>query len=658
MTAPSTSVVEQLPDEFVQSYARKIVPFGPVGYIVYKRTYARDIPSQNRTEEWFETCARCINAVLRIVKGALTLEEAKRLYDYMFHLKGCVSGRALWQLGSKTVDRLGGASLVNCWYSSFRDPKSFEFLFDMLMLGGGMGFNTQRENIYQLPSIKHNITVTRQDTDDADFIVPDSREGWIELLGRVIDGFMHKGKSFTYSTKCIRGKGAKISSFGGTASGPEDLVEGIEKICSILSARHEKRLRSIDVLDINNIIGAIVVSGNVRRSAELAMGDPDDFNFLRAKRWGNGNIPTHRAMSNNTIIANKFEHIPDEFWLGYQPQEGEPYGLFNRDLSRKKGRLKDNHRKDPKVEGTNPCAEITLEDWEACNLTEIFLPNIVSAEEFKEVSTLLQKVAKLITTLPYHWPKSEEVIKRNRRIGGSITGVTQADDALLSEKTLDYVYKAGEEHDKKFSAHLSTLLGYTIKESIKLTTIKPSGTLSLLAGVSPGCHPEYAPYYIRRVRIAANDPLVTACRNAGYKVEPVINQDGSRNHDTQVVEFLIKARRPDRVASKFTAIDQLELVKYLQTHWSDNSVSCTVYYKIEELPSIKAWLKANYENSIKSVSFLLHSSHGFIQAPLEEITEEEYLKRTQKLTPLNLNKDKAADLPDSFECTTGACPVK
>jgi len=661
---PPVSTSLQLSDSFVQQYANKEVPWGPVGYVVFKRTYARPISitthgyTYNDTEEWYQTCQRAVNSVLTIGAGAFSIKEAERLYDHMFNLRACVSGRALWQLGTATVAKLGGASLNNCWALTFDKLDSFLFLFDMLMLGGGVGYNIQREYVYQLPPIKYNVSITRKDDHDVDFIVPDNREGWVELLKRVLDAFTYTGKSFTYSTKCLRGKGAAIKGFGGVASGPEDLVRGISQICDVLRSRIDKRLRPIDVLDINNIIGTIVVAGNVRRSAQIACGDPDDFNFLRAKRWSRGDIPGWRAMSNNTIVANSFDNIPEEFWNGYGPKEGEPYGLFNLKLAQSKGRLKDTHRKDPEVIGTNPCAEITLADKEPCNLTEIFLPNIRSVPEFVEVATLLFKVAKLVTTLPYHWELTQNIISKNRRIGSSLTGVVQASPELLSTETLDYVYKSIELADEVFSAELTKVFKKPIPTSIKLTTIKPSGSLSLLAGVSPGCHPEYAPYYIRRVRMSADDKLVRACSFAGYHVEQVINLDGSKDPNTVAVSFPIKARNPDKVSKNFTAIDQLELVKFLQTNWSDNSVSCTIYYKTEELPGIQEWLRNNFNTGVKSVSFLLHSDHGFIQAPLEEITADQFNKMSSKLKPLSIGYDVGGDLQSSVECEGGACPIK
>jgi hypothetical protein len=182
------------------------------------------------------------------------------------------------------------------------------------------------------------VTVTHEHTKDADFIVPDSREGWVKLLEEVLRAYFETGKSFTYSTILVRGKGEPIKGFGGVASGPLELIKGIEQIGNVLRQRAGKKLRSIDVLDICNIIGSIVVSGNVRRSAQIAVGDSDDVLFLRAKRWDLGNIPNWRAMSNNTVAADTFAYLSPDFWQGYNGN-GEPYGLFNKRLAQTQGRL-------------------------------------------------------------------------------------------------------------------------------------------------------------------------------------------------------------------------------------------------------------------------------------------------------------------------------
>jgi adenosylcobalamin-dependent ribonucleoside-triphosphate reductase len=544
-----------LSEAYLDQYRDKKIPFGPVGEIVYKRTYSRE-KEEGVKESWLETQARCVNSIAEMSKGALTQKEQEELFDLVFNLKGSFSGRGLWQLGTDTVDRFGLASLNNCWAVAVDKPEAFCFTFDMLMLGGGVGFNIQREFVYRLPSVTPSeVQIKHVKGVDADFMVPDSREGWVDLLWRVLEvyfdldrpyrGRTRETKGFTYSTANIRGKGEAILGFGGKASGPQVLVDGIEQICTVFSNRRGKMLRPIDCLDIMNIIGSVVVAGNVRRSAQIALGDTDDYQFLEAKRWDRGTIPNWRAMSNNTFIANEFGHIREETWLGYEGK-GEPYGFLNLNLVKNYGRLIDGHNEsDIHVIGTNPCGEISLEDGEACNLNETFAPNIKTEEELIHTLCSVFRTSKIITTLPCHWGLSEEVIHRNRRIGTSLTGIWQSE--LLTPKVLDRAYKALEECDEEFSRRLSKATGQKVEKSIKRTTVKPSGTLSLLAGVAPGIHPEFANHYIRRIRMASTDPLVNQCREAGYFVEYVRRFDGTEDHDTVCVEFPVEAR-PGKVA--------------------------------------------------------------------------------------------------------------
>ena len=639
-----------LSKEFVNSYADKKAPWGfnGLGEIVYRRTYSRDIESLGRKEYWHETIERCINGA-QAIGANYTKEEAERLFDYIFNLKGIFAGRCLWQLGTPLVEKMSGVSLVNCWMTTISKVEDFQFLMDHLMVGGGVGFTVERANVHDFPKVQNVGYVRHEKTNDADFIVGDSRNGWSALLGKVLKSYFETGESFTYSTILVRGYGATLKTFGGTASGPEVLIEGIQNISEILNARVGKKIRSIDALDIANIIGKIVVAGSARRSAQIAIGDPDDFLFLKAKNWGKGDIPAWRANSNNSIYADSYDEIIDEFWKGYDGS-GEPYGLINRNLIRKNGRLGEKVN-DNKVIGTNPCGEIGLEDGEPCNLAEIFLPNISSKEELFDVSALLYKTQKAITTLAYPYKKSRDVIERNRRLGQGITGWLQATEEQLS--WVDDAYKNLKAVDEKWSNEIK------INKSIKLTTVKPSGTLSLLAGVTPGIHPAYAQYYIRRVRMGSNDPLVNYCREKGHKVQYDIGLDGKENHTICVVEFPCETPEHATLAKGLTAIEQLEWVVRAQTSWADNNVSVTVYYRKEELPEIQEWMKKNYKNKVKSVSFLLHSDHGFIMAPYEEITLDTYNKLKSKIKDgINFADSSNIDLLDSLECEGGACPVK
>lgn len=968
-------------------------PWGPVGYIAYKRTYARKLNLEGtETEEFHDTVERILKACDEQLNVGFTSEQEREFGEYLMGLKCAVAGRFMWQLGTETVDRLGLASLQNCAAVVVNEPvRPFTWTMDMLALGCGVGFNIEREEVSKLPPVQTKVTAIRQDTNDADFIVPDSREGWVKLLGKVLKAAFYGAGDFTYSTVLIRSKGAPIKGFGGVASGPDILVEGIDKICKVLNSKVGQKLSPTDCLDIMNIIGSIIVAGNVRRSAELAIGSVEDNEYLSAKRWDRGNIPNWRAMSNNSVAVEKFEDIPQSFWDGYEGN-GEPYGLINLPLARACGRLGDTNYDDKNVMIFNPCAEQGLENWETCCLAEIFLPNIESYEEMKKVATYLYRVCKHSLRLPCHNKETEDIVHRNMRMGIGVTGYLQATeeqrgwlkhvykylraydesysqgrnwptskkittvkpsgcstpeslifteqgilrldeivdtkgeqwqevnfttteghtiskgyingkvktkrfttaDGFIFESSLNHKYKVNEgewktceeikegdnlraffgtytktseadfiripeshvsstiqilqpdstneelgyflgllmsdgsthkkgirisfnrrdndlivelkrivknqfgleagidndhglcvnsvqllrwlevnglskdyahnlrvpkpircasvntikafiagfwrgdggQHNpsnwsmcsvsREFAQELATLcraVGYNVKignagpggygrldrwiiqsrattpsryqskefksrfledgswadpivkiEDSEADTydvsvdhedhtylmygVQSHNTLSLLAGVTPGVHPGFSLHHIRRIRISSDSNLIPALRKAGYEIEPVRGFDGTLDHGTMVVSFPCRFPEGTVCAKDVSAIDQIKYIKRLQSEWSDNSVSCTVYYRKEELKAIREYLEENYENEIKTISFLLHNDHGFDQAPLEEIDEAGYNRMVKAITDIDAVTIKEEDVDVGEECAGGACPIK
>ena len=623
------------------------IPWGEVGYPVFKRTYAR--PVGERTEEWPETVERVIKACNEQLGCDFNEAEQQDVRDIMLNLKGTVAGRFLWQLGTETVDKLGLPSLQNCAFVVVDEEiRPFTWAFEMLMLGSGVGFNIQRHNVEYLANPYENVEIKRVDQNDADFIVPDSREGWVQLLKKVLEASFVTGKGFTFATHLIRSKGSPIKGFGGVASGPEDLVWGMMEINKLLNGKNGDYLTPTDCLDIMNIIGRIVVAGNVRRSAQIAIGDADDIEYLRAKRWDLGNIPNWRAMSNNSVVCSDINNLPEEFWEGYKGN-GEPYGLINLDAARRMGRTGETQYPDPDVQGFNPCAEQSLANFETCCLAEVYLPNIESYAELKKVVRYLYRINKHSLAIKCSVEETEQIVHENMRMGIGVTGYLQATEQQRSWLSDCYVYI------RAYDEEYSNITG--INRSIKLTTVKPSGTLSLLAGVTPGAHPAYSQFYIRRVRMASNSPLVRAAKEASYPVEFVRNFDGTEDHSTEVVSFPCKFPDGTKLAKDMTAVDQLEVIKRLQTEWSDNAVSVTIYYRLEELDEIKVWLSDNYHN-VKTVSFLLHNDHGFDQAPLEEITEEKYNEMSAMVKPLVSIDGIKFDDVDITDCDSGACPVR
>ena len=641
-----------LSQTFLRQYEDKPVPWGPLGYVTYKRTYARLL--NGRLEEWNETCARVCRGLLEI-GGVFTTRDLELLYDSMFNLYGTVSGRALWQLGTETVQEVGADSLQNCWVVACNKLSAFTFTFNQLMLGGGVGFNILPEYVYELPKVAFNPVVERVDSYDCDFIVPDNREGWVELLERLLDSFFVSGNRLTYCTRAIRPAGQKIRRFGGIASGSETLVWGITRIIEIIRSRLGEKLRPIDCLDIMNIVGVVVRSGNVRRSSEIGIGDPEDKLFLMAKNWSKQTIPDWRTMSNNSIALDHFDDLQsEEFWDGYRGN-GDPYGFVNLRNCREFGRIVDGRSvdADPGVVGLNPCGETPNEDREPCNLAEIYISRVDDLRHACQVAGVLFRACKTIANWHFNDPVTQEVVSRNMRTGVSMTGIMEC-SWIRDAKPLEALYR----HIEGVDFELSKKLG--VPMSRKRTTVKPSGTLSLLAGVSPGMHGVLGRHIMRTIRIPSYHPMVEMCREHGYKVEPRIGIDGSHDLSTMVAHFPAKHSDEAVLTAEMDVIDEMKVQQLLQTYWADNSVSATHYYQPDDIERIKGWLRTNYDNGVKATSFLLETGHGFKQAPITPITQEEYNEEVSKVRPITHIEifEEADDYDIELECAGGVCTVR
>jgi ribonucleoside-triphosphate reductase len=615
--------------------------------VVYARTYARK--DSGKLETWPETVERVIRGNTRGFK--ISNREMNELTYLLNNRKMGPAGRGWWYSGAPSHETLGGVALNNCWGTTAEDWENFVISQDLLMLGGGVGMSVEHKYVSKLPRVKKSVVVTHKMTKDANFIVPDSREGWCELTRRVLEAFFVTGKGFSYSTVCIRGAGEAIKGFGGTASGPIPLINYIEKLASILSAREGRSVRPIDAMDILCSIGEMVVSGNVRRSAILILGDPWDKDYLRAKRWDLGPIPTQRAMANLSVVCDDVDDLHPLFWGTYE--NGEPFGIVNRSNMQRFGRMGELKKDTGNV--VNPCAEAVLEGGpkksEPCNLQEIPLPNLDDEEEFIMAARLAHRWGKRVTMEHYHHEGIEEVVKRNRRVGTGITGCLRS--PLFTPKILDRAYTAIQEENVKYSAELG------IPESIRTTVIKPSGTMSKVFDMQgyEGIHAAYSRYWIQRVRFAASDALVPLLRVAGHPIEPSIRFDGTLDHNTVVVDFYEQAPAGYPVADEdWDTWKQLDVVKMAQAHWADQSVSVTVYYRREEIPKLKVWLRDNLKY-LKTISFLCHSDHGFKQAPKEAIAQSTFEDLSSRVKTLDGEIVGEGTL-DGTECENGACPIK
>lgn len=614
--------------------------------IVYKRTYARS--DNGSAENWNETVRRVITGNTEKYRDTNVLEpnEVERLDYFLRNRKFGPAGRGWWFSGAPAQSRIGGAALCNCWFLTAADPYNFVVAQDLLMLGGGVGLSVEHRFVTKLPWVKKDVRITHKATNDADFIVPDSREGWNDLLQRALDSFFYSGKSFSYSTVLLRGRGTPIRGFGGLASGPLPLVNFISVLSAICTKRSGKHLRPIDAADIICAIADMVVAGNVRRSAIIILGDPWDKEYLAAKRFDLGNVPSFRSRANFSVVCSDVDDLHPNFWSTYE--HGEPFGIINRHNIQTYGRLHE-----PSIDtaiGVNPCAEATLESYEPCNLLEIWMPNLADEAEFMEAGRLAMRWGKRVTLEKYHHEKTQAVVERNRRVGIGITGCLSS--GAFNPKTLDQCYQEITKSDVGYSR----LLG--INTSIRHTVVKPSGTLSLVGDCTPGIHPSYSRYYLRRVRFAANDALIPTLRQAGYHIEPEQRFDGTYNWDTLVVEFPMETPEGVPTADEgFGTREQLEVVLMAQKYWADQSVSCTVYYDKTDVQFVKDWLQDNLKN-IKTISFLPFADHGFVQAPLEPISKQQYEEMMAKVKEIDFDSQMVDHkVDDQLECAGGVCPV-
>ena len=668
----------RLAEEFVAGYKGKTVPWGykdaagnSVGEITFLRTYSR-LKEDGTKETWVDVCERVINGMYSLQKDhcktnrlpwndAKAQASAKEAFDRMFNLKWTPPGRGLWVMGTAIVnEQKNSAALQNCAFVSTdsmnknNPAKPFAFLMEASMLGVGVGFDDRGAD--------KDFVIYDPQPDTDPIIIPDTREGWVESVALLINSYLkpdQKSPVFEYSQ--IRPAGTPIKTFGGTAAGHEPLERLHNYIRKLFKGRAGEKLTRRDIADIGNLIGVCVVSGNVRRSAELLIGRLDDKDFLNLK---NAEVYPERNsydpaspgwawMSNNSVEATvgaDLEHIVDSI-----ANNGEP-GVVWMDMSRKYGRLIDApNNKDWRVAGYNPCAEQSLESYEMCTLVETYLNRHDSIEDYRRTLKFAYLYAKTVTLLPTHWEETNAIMQRNRRIGTSMSGVANFADRKGLPALRDWMdkgYETIQTYDKGYSEWLG------IRESIKTTTIKPSGTVSILAGESPGVH--WTPggeYFLRAIRFSNEDPMLPLFRMANYRVEPASESPNT----TSVVFFPIKslAKRSEKDVSIY---EKVSLASTAQRHWSDNSVSVTVSFNAETEKADVGTVLHMFDGQLKTVSFLPMGNAVYPQMPYTQITEKEYEEDgVMKLFPIDLKgvyEGMAADAVGEMYCTTDACEIK
>lgn len=654
--------MKNLPDVFVNN---------ELGRVVYERTYSR-VKSDDTNEVWWETIKRVVEGCYSLQKDYITSTgqewndnqahgSAEEMYDLMYNMKFLPPGRGLWCMGSDIIHKKGlGLSLFNCSFVSTEkildDPcRPFCVGMDMLMLGVGLGADTKGAGKVKL----YEPVITPNQMGLTYVTIEDTREGWVRSLEHLLLSYFIKDSPvvvFDYSS--IRKKGVKLKTFGGVASGPEPLIEMHNEIDKVLKRETANNfLSSTGITDIFNLIGSCVVSGNIRRSAELILGEEGDEHFLDLKNYEkNPHRMSYGWASNNSVlpsIGRDYSDIQNRIC-----NNGEP-GIIWLENMRKYSRMCDPPDwRDRRVLGTNPCGEISLDSYEVCNLNECFPARHTSLKDFKRTLKYSFLFTKTVTLAPIHIAETQNIVKVNRRIGNSMSGIAQF-IAKFGIEELRIWCKQAYLEIQRWDAIYSRWM--KVPRSIKTTTVKPSGTVSLLASATPGVHYPHSRYYIRRVRMTTGSPQLEKLKSKGYYIEPC----AFKPEHTAIVEFPVDVGNC-RTLDDITMWEQLELAAFMQHYYADNQVSCTVTFQKEEGKHIAAALNT-YQYRLKGISFLPRSDDVYPQMPYEKISKEQYEKMCHNITersrghdtaPLGGQKRKRDEMSESLNfCDGDTCTL-
>jgi hypothetical protein len=647
LTVPQPTRI-RLSEDFLAPYRKKGDPFGS---LLARSTYLTKYCRGN-VESWTDTIRRVVEGNTRLAPG-VHRDEAELLFHLFWTGQSLPPGRGLWTGG---VEGIPPDAMYNCWYSTLTSAEEWCWAADRLMLGGGVGIGLCE--IDSLPivadaSARFAIWCSSHhpDLDEVKpegpaylngstptYVAEDSRGGWVEALRRVLAS-AYAGRDLVVDVSAVRERGAPIRTFGGIACGPGPLSHLLRAAWGIIRGARGRRLNSVEALDITNHIGLCIKSGNVRRSALIALGSPSDRAFRDAKK-DMAAVMSHRHTSNNSLCFRSWEEIEAFDWRALVEDNiefGEP-GILNLPLV---------WQTDPGAKGVNPCGEQALHDREACNLAEVFPAKFEERVDEAIAFRLVTRYAVRQRLLPLIDPKSHDVGMRNMRVGVGLGGLCDFD---WSPEKLSGWFTACREEAVSYADYLR------VNRPLTVTTVKPSGTISLLNGSSPGIHAPHAPFYVRRTRIAKNDPMAGAMMEAGVPYELDVYDKTGR---TWVFSFPMQA--PHGRVSKGTDTLRMQFQRQadVQRYWADNAVSATLNFDPDtEREELAACLK-EFVPQLKSTS-CLPKSHGYAQAPYEEIDRTAYQALYREIRhdhPLVSGGDMET-LQGLDECQGGVCPVR
>jgi len=616
-------------------------------YIQVSR-YSRWRDDLGRRETWAETVDRYVTFMKKHFETKVPKHVWNKVEAHVLAFRSMPSMRAVWGAG----DALEDNNIIgyNCCYIPLIDLRAVVEVFYVLMCGTGVGVSVESQYIAQMPLAKRQTGQGR-----GIFIVPDSREGWADALAVGLDAWFN-GEDIEFDFSLIRKRGTRLKKMGGRASGPEPLADLLRMARQMILNAQGRKLTDLEWQDICNVVGEVVVVGGIRRASEISFSDLFSAALRDAKT---GNYPIFRKNSNNSAVYfNKPSMV--EFmseWAALAASGTGERGIFN--LSAVENRMPKRRTFSPDIR-TNPCGEILLRPFEFCNLTEIV---IRAGDEFDdlvqkaEVTVWLGVMQSCLTKFPYVRDKFRKNCEEERLLGVSLTG--QLDNSnLLTEDRLSDLKK----YATKVCKRACEALGITM--SVAITTGKPSGTVSQLVDCASGCHPRHSPYYVRRYRNASSDPLYKMMRDQGVKWVPEVGQENLPPEKviTWVCEFPIAAPKGAITRNQMGAIEQLEWYLRIQKNWCEHNQSTTIYVKDSEWLKVGAWVYDHWDDII-GVAFLPYDGGAYKLAPYEEISKEEYEKRTQEFPVLDYSKLSLYEVDDTtvgsqvFACTGDKCEL-
>ena len=618
---------------------------------IHKSRYARWLESEGRRETWKETCTRYVDFWKE--RGQLDDDDAKTVLQAIYDLDVMPSMRCMMTAGEALKrDNVAG---FNCSYLHIDHVRAFDELMYVLMCGTGVGFSVERNFINKLPAIAESMHKT-----DTTIVVADSKMGWASAFRELIS-LLYAGKIPKCDMKKVRPAGARLKTFGGSASGPEPLDDLFHFTVGVFTKAAGRKLTSIECHDIVCKVADIVVVGGVRRSALISLSNLSDGRMAKAKsgQWWESN--SQRRLANNSVAYTEkpdFEAFLREMQVIYESKSGER-GIFSR-VAAQKVSARHGRRETDHDFGTNPCSEIILRSNQFCNLSEVVVRPEDTLDDLKrkvKIATIVGTLQSTLTHFRYLRVRWERNTEEEALLGVSLTGIM--DHYLLSkatsdlEKWLTEMRNVAIETNKEWSEKLG------VNQSTAITCVKPSGTVSQLVNSASGIHPRFSRHYIRRVRGDKKDPLSVFMSNAGVPVE----SDVMSPTTTDVFSFPVKAPETSVTVKQTGAMEQLELWKAYQDHWCEHKPSITIYYTDEEYLAVAQWIWKNFD-MCSGISLLPYSDHVYQQAPYEEIDEEKYNELFAAM-PKDINWEDLAKIEvedntigsQELACVGGACEL-